>query len=141
MSSENLDVVFDTNIYISAVLFGGKPGDAYRMALRRDFWLSVSPAILKEVEECLQQKFFWDLEKTQAFIGQIKRTARLINMRKEIIGVCRDPEDDHVLSLAVQAKANFIFSGDKDLLTLKSYKNIQIVNTASFINIVRERHL
>lgn len=137
MNLKNLNVVFDTNIYISSVLFGGKPGEVYRMGLKGNFRLSISTAILKEIEECLLYKFYWDVEKVQDFIGQISRIAKVLNVQKQLQGVCRDPKDDHVLSAAIDADADYIVSGDKDLLALKAYRNIQIVNAATFIRIVK----
>lgn len=56
-NSGKLNVVFDTNIYISAVLFGGNPGEVYRMGLNGAFRLNISTGILREIEECLVQKF------------------------------------------------------------------------------------
>ena len=48
------------------------------------------------------------------------------------ISVCRDPDDDKFIGCAVDGKAVFIVSGDKDLLSLESYKDIEIITAADF---------
>lgn len=48
------------------------------------------------------------------------------------ISVCRDPDDDKFIECAVDGKAVFIVSGDKDLLSLESYKDVEIITAADF---------
>jgi putative PIN family toxin of toxin-antitoxin system len=57
----------------------------------------------------------------------------VVEIGEEILGVCRDPADDPFLSCAVAADADFIISGDKDLLALGSFRNIPIVTAAAFL--------
>jgi len=84
-------------------------------------------------------KVFWDVARVQDFIRQIKRIAKVINVQEKVKGICRDPKDNHVLSTASQAKADYIVSGDKDLLVLKTFNNIQIVNASMFIKIIANK--
>ena len=51
---------------------------------------------------------------------------------------CRDPEDDKFLAAATEGKAGYVVSGDKDLLSLKKYRNVQIVRPAAFLKILRK---
>ncbi len=136
MNLENLRVVFDTNIYISAVMFGGNSGKTYLMALTGKFTLFTFPEIIKEINNCLTCKFLWDPEKAQDYIEQIERVAHIINITDNVKGVCRDPKDDHILSLGIKANANYIVSGDIDLLTLEEFENIKIVNTSTFLKTI-----
>ena len=50
------------------------------------------------------------------------------------VTVCRDPEDNKFIECAVEAKCVFVVSGDKDLLTVKKYRDIQIVTVAEFLD-------
>ena len=136
MNLENLSVVFDTNIFISSVVFGGKPGEVYMMALKGNFTLITSPIIMQETQDCLIAKFSWSSEKAQDFINQIIRIARMVNVENPVQGVCRDPKDEHVLSLAATVAADYIVSGDKDLLILKKFHNIKIVDTSTFLKLI-----
>ena len=51
--------------------------------------------------------------------------------------VCRDPEDDKFLAAALEGEAQYVVSGDKDLLVLKTYRNIHVVTAAAFLKILR----
>ncbi len=135
MNLENLSVVFDTNIFISSVVFGGKPSEVYTMALNGKFTLITSPMIMQETQDCLIAKFSWSIEKAQDFTNQIIRIARMANVENSVQGVCRDPKDEHVLSLAATVAADYIISGDKDLLILKKFHNIKIVDTSTFLKL------
>jgi hypothetical protein len=53
-------------------------------------------------------------------------------MTENSVKVCRDPDDDHILSAALQIKADCIISGDADLLILKKYEGIPILNPSNF---------
>ncbi len=62
--------------------------------------------------------------------------AQLIEVSGNLIGVCRDPKDDMVLDCAVQAAAQYIVSGDRDLLVLGRYAGISIVTPRAFLNVI-----
>lgn len=49
----------------------------------------------------------------------------------------RDPEDDKFLAAAVEARADYVVTGDKDLLDLKAYKVVRIITPAQFLRILR----
>jgi putative PIN family toxin of toxin-antitoxin system len=53
----------------------------------------------------------------------------------ETISECRDPKDNKFLELAVCGKADFIISGDEDLLVLNPFRNIQMITPDSFLKI------
>jgi predicted nucleic acid-binding protein len=50
--------------------------------------------------------------------------------------VCRDPDDDEVLALSVATQADLIVSGDDDLLAMKEYQGIRIVNPAEALSLI-----
>ena len=53
--------------------------------------------------------------------------------------ISRDKDDDKILKCGIESKADFIITGDKDLLVLKEYKNIRIINPREYLEIVYER--
>ncbi len=136
MTTKNPKVVLDSNIYISAVLFGGKPGEVYLHSFRKSYDLFISLLIIKEIEKCLLQKFYWNKSETTSYTQQIKRVATIHDVINQIQGVCRDPKDDHILTLAAETNANYIISGDNDLLSLTAFGDIKIINAECFLKTV-----
>jgi len=114
-------VVIDANVLISAA-FGGKPLEAVARALK-EHDVFVSPSILQELEGVLKR-----LSKKlspeqigylQETMGQLLRVARRIPVSTHL-SISRDPKDDHYLSLCKEAQADFLITGDKDLLSLRA---------------------
>jgi putative PIN family toxin of toxin-antitoxin system len=57
----------------------------------------------------------------------------IIEIADKVRGICRDSDDDMVIACAVAAKADFIVSGDKDLLVIKKYKSVRIINALDLL--------
>jgi len=57
----------------------------------------------------------------------------VIDIAEQITGICRDPDDDKFISCAVSASAEFIVSGDRDLLDLGLYESIRIISPSDFL--------
>lgn len=90
-----LKVVFDTNVFISA-LFGGFPEEAYQAALERQRALVVSPAILAELARALREKFHTPEADIVAYVRQIGRIAEIVRPNRAV-SVLRDEADNRVL--------------------------------------------
>ena len=128
-------LVFDTNIIISALLFeGSKPSKAFDIGLKQGVIL-FSSSTLTELEEVLWRSkldpYISHEERRQFLASFILHTTPV--EANETISGCRDPKDNMFPELAVYGKADFIVSGDKDLLILNPFRNIQIVSPDSFI--------
>lgn len=120
-----LRVVFDSNVYISALLFDGPPRRILELAMQRRVILIASVAIINETAGKLRDKFSWPEHRIQQFVRATSHLAELQKPKKRISAVS-DEADNMVLECAVAGGANLIISGDKHLLRLKSYKNIPI---------------
>ncbi|MDD5747767.1 MAG: putative toxin-antitoxin system toxin component, PIN family [Actinomycetota bacterium] len=120
-----LRVVFDSNVYISAILFDGPTRQILELALERQVVLIASDEIINETAGKLRDKFFWPEHRIAQFERATCRLAELQNP-KERISVVPDEADNRVLECAIEGKANLIISGDKHLLKPKSYRNIPI---------------
>jgi len=127
--------VFDTNVIISALLLKqSKPAQAFYAALDRGDILLSQP-VLKELNEVLAReklKPYLLFEERQRFVIALLSEALFIDI-KENIRVCRDPEDDKFLELAVNGGAACIISGDEDLLILNPFRNIPIIKPEEFL--------
>ncbi len=120
-----LRVVFDSNVYISALLFDGPPRQILELALKHQITLVASDDIINETAGKLREKFSWPEHRIQQFVRQTSRLAELYNPKIKLT-VVKDEPDNRVLECAVAGKAHLIISGDNHLLKLKSYKNIPI---------------
>ena len=109
-------VVLDTNVYVSALVFGGKPAAVLQLAESGAFQLVVSETIKAELVETLTAKFGWSPRSAERVCRGLCDEAWWVMPPEDVQG-SRDPEDNHVLSCALEAQAHAIVTGDKDLLT------------------------
>ena len=133
-----LRVVFDTNVFISA-LFGGFPEEAYQAALERRCALIVSPAILAELARTLRAKLHIPEADIVAYVRQIGRIAEVVRPTRAV-NVLRDKADNRVLEGAEAGRVDLIVSGDRDLLRLKLYGTAHIVRPADFVRTLGPSH-
>ncbi len=130
-------LVFDTNIIISAMLFeGSKPSKAFGVGIKQGVIL-FSSSTLSELEDVLWRKKFDPYishEERKQFLSSFILHSTPVEIN-ETITECRDSKDNKFLELAVCGKADFIISGDKDLLILNPFRNIQILTPHNFINL------
>lgn len=125
-------VVIDTNAVISGTFFGGTPRRVVEAVVYGKVDASASAAILDEYDEVVQEVIrkgygHFDAGGFRRFVDSL----RLVNPTSEI-EVCRDPDDDKFIECAVDARAFYIVSGDKDLLDLGSFEGVEIVTAADF---------
>jgi putative PIN family toxin of toxin-antitoxin system len=128
-----LKVVFDTNIFISAfVIPGGKAEEAYRHAIRKDFILYTSIAILTETAQTLREKFGWHEDKIAQLIKTISKVAIAVKTQPHLHLLVDDP-DNRILECAEDVKADFIVTGDKHLLSLKKFQSTSIITLSDLL--------
>lgn len=81
------------------------------------------------------QKFFSE-SNIENLLELFDAYGKLINVNQNI-DICRDPKDNFLLSLAVESKADYLVSGDSDLLTLEKIKTTKIVSWKDFTNEIK----
>ena len=126
-------VVFDTNIFLSAFTFGGKPKVVFEMARAGRIQLIVSAPVLAELASILKGKFGWDDEDVREALMIVGRHADLFKPGIRL-RVLEDDADNRVLECAVEGRAEWILSGDHHLLGLREFRGIQIVRVAEFLS-------
>ena len=120
-------IYFDTNVLFSAFVSHGACAGLYEECLQRAT-LVASDHILAELEEKLITKAKISRNDAKEVITAVRADAEIIQAKPLSQPVCRDPDDDLVLGGADEAKADAIVTGDQDLLVLKKYKGIPILN-------------
>ena len=127
-----MKIVIDTNVLISGVFFGGMPGKVLSAAVRKQITACATEEIIDEYNEIVAEM----ISRKQ---GHLNRgvLAPLIGAMEIIepktdVEICRDPDDNKFLGCAKDAKALYIVSGDKDLLILEKFENIEIITAKEF---------
>jgi len=130
-------IVLDTNVLISAIVFGGKPREIFKLIIERKVLLATSDYILGELETVLQRsKFSFPKETVRTILNEIISLSDIVYPKNKISIITRDPDDNNILECAITAKANVIISGDNDLLDLKVFKTIPILTPRDFLELL-----
>jgi putative PIN family toxin of toxin-antitoxin system len=127
-------VVFDSNVYVSALAIpGGVAERALRAAIDGAFELAISRPILTEVLEVLSRKFARDAE-------QLARTALFLSSVAEMVAPARrvrvlmDDPDNRILECALAARADIIVTGDRQMLALSAWEGVELVTLRRFVD-------
>ena len=125
---------------VSALLFSDSvPGKAFFQALDLGTVL-VSRTLMGELNRVLSRDRFdryVTREERDQFLESLIRESDLIEIT-EPTNVCRDPEDDWVLELAVSGNAGYIVTGDSDLLALNPFRGVEILTPTEFLKTVSD---
>ena len=125
--------VLDTNVLISAFIFGGNSRTILEHVIRGNIRLAISDPLLDEIKRVLSRpKFNYPPEIIQLIINELLLLCDFVVPRKEIANIQSDPEDNRVLECAIESDADFIVTGDSHLLQLESHERIEIVNPSQF---------
>lgn len=126
--------VIDNSVLVSAAIVGGIPRRALDLLFERGTIL-VSVDVLEELDDTLDRtKFDRYTPQTQRhnFIRELIEVAELVRI-SEPIRACRDPNDDKFLELAVSGDADYLITGDSDLLVLNPFRGVEIVTPRDFV--------
>jgi hypothetical protein len=125
-------VVLDTNVLVSGLLFPGGLGWIVAAWKAGAVVPVFSRGTFNEFGKVLAYpKFSLTVQEIQVLIeDEVLPYCEIVDIVEEIRGVCRDPADDPFLSCAVAAGADYIVSGDRDLLDLCSFRDIPIITPA-----------
>lgn len=134
-----MKVVCDTNVFISAIVFGGFPRQIIKSAVDGEFNLYISAPIIWEITRVLREKFKYSDSDLEQIIKTIASTCTVVDPKQKVDLVDLNPTDNKILECALEAKADYIVSGDKKhLVILKKFKTIPILLPTDFYqNILR----
>lgn len=136
-------VTVDTNVYVSGTTVSASPpGRIIRAWEERKINLALSEAIISEIRDVLIRPYFtahlqMSTGQIDQYINDLRLGAIVVPGATEV-NICRDPKDNMVFSCALEAKANFIVSGDKDILEVKSFQGIPVKSPKDFVEGILE---
>lgn len=127
--------VLDTNVLISGIFWSGSPSKILDAWTDEKFNIVVSEPILAEYSRVL--KNFEKRKKrtdgiARSWILYIAQNSILVEVSKEF-KICRDPFDDMFLECAVSGRAEYIISGDQDLLEVKEFMSRKVITPSEFL--------
>jgi uncharacterized protein len=126
-------VVADSNVYISALNFGGTAEEVLALGRAQTVQLFISPPILNEVEGVLIRKFEWSAKRARQAITTIKQFTHVVLPKETITIITEDEQDNRILECALEANAEVVITGDEHLRHLKTFQGIFIVSPGEFL--------
>ena len=127
-----MKIVVDTNVVISGTFFKGHPRKIVEAIVDKKFEVFATTEIIEEYKEIVEEMIHrkqgnLDNNLIDYFISKLNVIEKHSNVK-----VCRDPDDDKFINCALDSKSLYIVSGDKDLLTIEKYEDIEIITAAEF---------
>jgi putative PIN family toxin of toxin-antitoxin system len=125
--------VFDTNVLVAPFVAEGICSKLLMRGRKKQFHLIVCPVILEEFDRVLIKKFSATRNEARSALQIVSEAIHSV-VHAPPLGrsVCRDPGDDAILALALEARAHYLVTGDVDLLELNIFKGIRIVTPRDF---------
>lgn len=133
-------VVFDTNVYVSAMNFSGIPDELLRRAITKEVRLFVSEDILAELYGVLTKKFQYSPYRIDEANDFLRSIATVVRPTSSISVVKERVADNRILECAMTARADYLVTGDKrHLLPIRKFRGVRIVTPAEFLAVLDAR--
>ncbi|MBS3137713.1 putative toxin-antitoxin system toxin component, PIN family [Candidatus Woesearchaeota archaeon] len=136
-------IVLDTNIIISAFGWSGNEYNILQKVMNKELLLVLSPEILDEYKRILLlQRLEFQEDEVEEFISALLEVAELIYpiYNKQSSIAIRDKDDIKFIICAIESKADYIITGDNDLLVIDKYNSIQIISSKNFLETLEKNN-
>ncbi len=136
-------VVMDTNLIISAFLWGGIPKNLFNSVIEHSIPLLMSVEMMAELERTLRKpklapRFTDQSTSIEKVVDEFMPLVTIVQSSPIPDGVVRDPKDHMIIAAAVGGKATHLISGDKDLTSLGRYEITDIVTATQFLALLHK---
>lgn len=132
-------VVLDTNVFISALIFTGKPAQLFELLIEKKYFVVISPTLLAELIDVLKKKFRFNEERLLTVEKDITALCNMVHP-KNSLNILKDIADNRVLEAAVEGKCKYIVTGDKQFLKIKKHRGINIITSSEFLKLLQENY-
>jgi putative PIN family toxin of toxin-antitoxin system len=126
-----MKIVLDTNVLISGIFWNGLPRKVVSLWAKNKIQLLITKQIFNEFIRISKKIDNKGIATNKWAVRIIKNS--IIVPDKELTTICRDPEDNKFLNCALVGNADYVISGDNDLLILKAVGSTKIVSPAQFL--------
>lgn len=130
-------ILIDTNVIVSATFWPGNPKTLMNAVRRGELTYVTSEALLEELREVLtdqEKPFRLSAEEAGKVVDTWRALATLVSPTRHV-AVCRDDDDNRVLECALDGHAEYVVTGDDDLLELEVFEGIKIANVSDFLEL------
>lgn len=127
-------VILDTNLWVS-FLITGNYDKLDSLLFEHHCQILFSNELLREFVEVVRRpklRTYFTLEDLTDLLEVIEDYSEMVEVRTSV-DLCRDPKDNFLLSLGIDGKADYLITGDKDLLVLESVDNLRICTISDFL--------
>lgn len=133
-----MKVLFDSNILISAAVFGGAAMRAFKATTKARWKLFASEYILTETGQVIRDKLGGSPGFTRAAVHAFRQACEIADDPRMRHHVPRDPDDTPVLRAAIAAGVDYLVTRDADLLTLNPTEGVRIITLAEYLHILQD---
>ena len=118
---------------LSLRMEGGTPHEIFQKCIEGHFELYLSPPLLSEIRKVLTyHKFDFSRDEIDEFLSILIEAANIVEPETAVNLISPDPSDNRVLECAIAANCEYIISGDKHLLKIRDFENIEILSPEEF---------
>ena len=137
-----MKIVIDTNIYVSSFFWKGNPRKVFDRVTNGIDELLITDDIINEIKSVmLKNKFNLEISKIEDYVNIIKNFSVNILHDNILENISRDIDDNKILKCGLEGNADYIITGDNDLLVLEVYKGIKIINPKEYLEIVKNTNV
>lgn len=126
-------IVIDSNVWISALVFGGRPSAILKKTVHEGWTIVISEEILTEVRRTLHKKFTNFIDDFEDLYAAMQPRVVIVKLGGLKVSICRDDDDNRVIETALIGDVSHIISGDKDLLAIGIHQDITMISPADFM--------
>jgi putative PIN family toxin of toxin-antitoxin system len=127
-------IVLDTNVLISAIVFGGRPREVLDKLISGTFAMAISAEMLAEFQGVLEgKKFRYPSAIVRTIVNELLAVSELVRPTMKVEQIKADPADNRILECALESSAACIVTGDRHLLELGQFEGIPILDVAPFL--------
>jgi putative PIN family toxin of toxin-antitoxin system len=131
-------VVADTNVYVSAIVFGGTSEAILALARAGVVELFICPAIRRELRSVLTRTFRWSPSQIREALAEVGALTSLVRPSVRVSGILGHDPDHRILECALAAHAEILVTGDeRHLQPLQTFRGIRIVSPRKFLDLLR----
>ena len=134
-----MKIILDTNVIIAAFAAHGLSHSVFELCIDR-FEIYGSAEIMEEVERNLKKKLRLSKKIIEEIILYLKENTIIEEVEEIPRGICRDSEDDFILGLVEKTQADYLITGDKDLLIMNAFGSTKIITPRQFWEIIRNNN-